>query len=175
MINCQSFYFSDDGTIPNNPAYPLLYYPQALSVSHHNASKVLQQLDNHGWTNGWVNGIFSYHHYHSNVHEILAVVSGSAKVMLWGKEGREISFSESDAVLIPAGVGHCRLSSTRDFRVVCAYAGGRTYDLCKGKPEERPQVLENIKEVPVPESDPVTGNKDPLYHHWKNWCLDWPS
>jgi len=166
MITCKAFKFEDDGSVPNNPELPLLIYPGALNESQKNSNAALDLLGKHGWTNAWVDGIFSYHHYHSNTHEVLAVVSGSADVKLGGEQGREFHIEAGDVILLPAGVGHCRLGSSPDFRVVGAYAGGRSYDLCRGKPNERPQVLENIKKVPLPEKDPVTGRKDPLHKHW---------
>lgn len=166
MITCNAYTFEDDGSIPNNRELPLLIYPGALEESRRKPDAALDLLGGHGWTNGWVNGIFSYHHYHSNTHEVLAVVSGSADVKLGGSRGREFHIQAGDVILIPAGVGHCRLGGSPDFRVVGAYAGGRSYDLCRGKPGERPQVLENIQKVPVPEKDPVTGQEDPLHRHW---------
>lgn len=167
VVSCNAFMFKDDGSIPNNPQLPLLLYPRGLKKEQKNPNEALALLGSHGWTNGWVNGIFSYHHYHSNTHEVLAVVSGTAEVKLGGEQGKKFQIQAGDVILIPAGVGHCRLSSSPDFQVVGAYAGGQSYDLCKGKPEERPQVLENIKNVPLPDNDPVTGRVDPLYQHWK--------
>jgi uncharacterized protein YjlB len=35
-----------------------------------------------------------------------------------------------------------------------------------GEPDERPEVLENIRKVPLPEADPVFGNEGPLLEHW---------
>ncbi|MGD8428448.1 MAG: cupin domain-containing protein [Balneolaceae bacterium] len=167
MITCTPYQFEDDGSIPNNPNLPLLYYPRSLGEHLKNAEAALELLGSHGWTNGWVNGIFSYHHYHSNTHEVLAIVSGTAEVRLGGEQGNEFYIETGDVILIPAGVGHCCLGSSYDFKVVGAYAGGRSYDLCRGNPEERPQVLENIKKVPMPKHDPVTGKKDPLYQYWQ--------
>jgi len=166
-INCQAFHFEDDGSIPNNEL-PLLLYPQALSDEQLDPDKCIRLLADHGWTGAWVNGIFPYHHYHSNAHEVLAVIGGSARVMLGGPEGEEVEIKAGDVVLIPAGVGHCRLSSSGGFRVVGAYDRGLSYDLCKGDPGERPQVLVNIKQVPMPKQDPVTGERELLYGCWRD-------
>lgn len=168
MKECNTFYFEDDGSIPNNPELPLLIYPQVLSAEQKSSTACKDLLNSNGWGNAWVDGIFSYHHYHSTTHEVLAVLSGSAKVKMGGKEGEELSISSGDAIIIPAGVGHCKMDSSGDFRVMGAYPDGENYDLCTGKPSERPQVLQNIKEVPLPELDPVTGKKDPLHQYWKN-------
>lgn len=167
MINCKTYLFEDDGTIPNNSELPLLIYPNVLAGDQTSSSTCKELLNVHGWMRAWVNGIYSYHHYHSTTHEVLAVISGSANVKMGGEQGEEFSISAGDVIVIPAGVGHCNLGSSRDFRVVGAYPGGRSYDMCTGKPGERPQVLQNIKEVPMPELDPVTGEKDPLYEYWE--------
>ena len=164
-MECKAYNFDDDGSIPNSPL-PLLLYPDALSKEQRQPANCRKLLKSHGWSNTWVNGIFSYHHYHSNAHEVLAVLDGQAKVLLGGAEGKQVSLSAGDVVLIPAGTGHCRLSSSSDFKVMGAYDRGKDHDLCRGKPEERPQVLENIKEVPMPEQDPVTGEQSPLYDYW---------
>jgi uncharacterized protein YjlB len=165
-MQCKTFIFEDDGSIPNNPALPLLVYLDALSERQVNASKSRELVNAHGWSNTWINGIYSYHHYHSTTHEVLVVLSGSAEVKMGGEQGEILSISAGDAVIIPAGVGHCNMGSTDDFRVMGAYPGGRSYDLCTGKSDERPQVLQNIKEVSLPKLDPITGEKNPLYKYW---------
>lgn len=167
MVDCQSYFFEDDGSIPNNSRLPLLVYKQGLSENDIEASSCKQLLANHNWTGAWVNGIFDYHHYHSTAHEVLAVISGNATVKFGGPEGEELQVSERDVVVIPAGVGHCLISNSVDFRVIGAYPDGQSWDLCTGRPEERPQVLDNIKKVPLPKYDPVTGEKEPLFEYWK--------
>jgi len=166
MIDCQTYLLEDDGSIPNNPTLPLLVYPDALNEEKLQAESCKTLLNTHGWSNAWVNGIFSYHHYHSTTHEVLVVISGSAEVKMGGEQGKRLSISEGDVIVIPAGVGHCLLNSSSDFRVVGAYPGGKSYDLCTGKPDERPQVLENIRNVEIPQMDPVTGNREPLLDYW---------
>jgi uncharacterized protein YjlB len=63
-------------------------------------------------------------------------------------------------------VGHRNLGSSRDFLVVGAYPEGQSWDLRTGEPDERPEVLENISKVPLPETDPVFGDEGPLHEHW---------
>lgn len=167
-MDCETYFFEDDGSIPNNPDLPLLLYPDALSDDHTDASACRELLNEQNWSNEWVNGIYSYHHYHSTTHEVLAVLSGSATVKMGGEQGKELSISKGDVIVIPAGVGHCNLGSSVDFRVMGAYPGGQGYDLCTGKDDERPQVLENIKNVAIPDLDPVTGEKEPLHQKWKS-------
>lgn len=70
-------------------------------------------------------------------------------------------------VVIPAGVGHCNVGSSSEFLVVGAYPRGQSWDLHTGEPDERPEVLENIRNVPFPEADPVFGKEGPLLEQWK--------
>ena len=59
-----SYLFGDDGRIPNNPTLPLLVYSQALDSSEQDSSRCKELLAENGWGGAWVNGVFSYHHYH---------------------------------------------------------------------------------------------------------------
>ncbi|MDX1619171.1 MAG: hypothetical protein R3224_10330, partial [Balneolaceae bacterium] len=81
--------------------------------------------------------------------------------------GEALEIQAGDAVVIPAGVGHCLLTGSDDFRVVGAYPEGQTWDMCTGKPDERPQVLKNIGEVELPTGDPLTGTREPLLEYWE--------
>jgi uncharacterized protein YjlB len=160
-------FFEDDGHIPNNPKLPLLVYPQALVESERSPRRCKELLAENGWGGAWINGVFSYHHYHSNAHEVLCVVEGEASIAFGGPEGATVEVEAGDVVVIPAGVGHCNAGSSNDFTVVGAYPRGQeSYDLRTGEKGERPEVLENIRNVPLPESDPLFGEGGPLLGHW---------
>ncbi len=161
----QTLQFEDDGRIPNNPDLPLLLYTQVLPETNRlEACKSL--FERNGWGGMWVNGIFSYHHYHSTAHEVLGIVGGSASVQFGGEQGQTVQVQAGDVVVIPAGVGHCNLQSSADFITVGAYPAGQNWDLCTGKPDERPQVLDNIQRVPLPRLDPMYGSGGPLLDIW---------
>jgi len=69
--------------------------------------------------------------------------------------------------VIPAGVGHCNEGSDSEFSVIGAYPRGQeNYDLRTGEEDERPEVLENISNVSLPESDPLFGEGGPLVRSW---------
>jgi uncharacterized protein YjlB len=67
----REYTFDDDGRIPNNPTLPLLVYSQALATSDLDPSRCKELFAENGWGGAWVDGVFSYHHYHSNAHEVL--------------------------------------------------------------------------------------------------------
>ena len=66
-----------------------------------------------------------------------------------------------DAVLIPAGVGHKRLSSTPGLLVIGGYPAGQRADLMREGAEDRAGIRARIASVPHPESDPVEGGGPP--------------
>ncbi len=166
-IEVRELRFEDDGRIPNNPALPLLLYPQALAEDAREHSRCRELLSKNGWGGSWINGVFSYHHYHSTSHEVLCVVGGGARITFGGPEGETVEVRAGDVVVIPAGVGHCNEGSGSGFSVVGAYPRGQeNYDLRTGEEGERPEVLENIRNVPMPETDPLFGGEGPLLGHW---------
>jgi uncharacterized protein YjlB len=98
----------------------------------------------------------------------LCVVGGSASIAFGGPKGEIIEVSAGDAVMIPAGVGTCNRGSDGEFSVIGAYPRGQEdYDLRTGEEGERPQVLENISNLALPESDPLFGEGGPLVLRWE--------
>lgn len=157
--------FADDGRIPNS-RLPLLHYPAVLARGDASAEAMEELLAKTGWPPRWRASIFTYHHFHSTAHEVLGVASGDAWVQMGGPMGRELRIFAGDVVVIPAGVGHCRLSSSADFFVVGGYPPGADWDLMRGQVGERPEADRNIAAVPLPETDPVSGATGLLLDLW---------
>ena len=155
--------FEDDGTIPNNPSLPVIFYPGAFKT---HPQEIESTFNLNNWRNSWVNGVFDYHHYHSNTHEVLGVRAGSARLLLGGQKGEAIKVNTGDVLVLPAGTGHKKLTSSPDFEIVGAYPDGKDYNIQTGSPDERPQVLEEIKQVEVPSTDPVYGNRGQVVDRW---------
>ena len=179
MPTVRTWRFDDDGRIPNNPALPLVLYPRALSFADapDPATVAEARFRENGWRGAWRNGVFSFAHYHSNAHEVLAVCAGRARVRFGGEAGEVLEVEAGDVVVLPAGTGHQNLGASPDFLVVGAYPRGQEdYDLCRGAPDERPRVLDAIARVPLPASDPVYGNQGPLVNEWhgRTACLSAP-
>lgn len=162
-----SHHFKDDGSIPNNKL-PLLLYPGVIMFEENDSVTVCKSLfSNNQWNDSWTNGIYSFHHFHSNAHEVLGVCDGTATVQFGGKKGIISSISRGDVVVIPAGVGHKNLRSSPNLLVVGAYPPNqRNWDLCKGNSNEYQQALQNIPRVSLPTTDPVYGKDGPLTQRW---------
>jgi uncharacterized protein YjlB len=160
-------YFTDDGSIPNS-ALPLLVYRQAFTLGSSDlASTIEQHFAGNDWTGSWRAGVFPFHHYHSTTHEVRAVYRGTATLQFGGEKGRKFGVKPGDVVVIPAGVGHKRIDSSLDFSVIGAYPGGRSWDLLRGRPGERPRADRNIAAVPLPDNDPIAGPGGPLRQIWE--------
>lgn len=163
----QSIYFRDDGRIPNS-RYPVLIYRNCFSERGDSAAKWLEEkFADHNWKNSWRNGVYDYHHYHSNTHEVLGVYQGKALLQLGGEKGEKIEVSAGDVIVLPAGVGHKNLGS-ENFKVVGAYPEGRAHDMNTGKTDERPAADQNITAVPIPRQDPLTGKNGGLGELWRH-------
>jgi len=86
--------------------------------------------------------------------------------LLGGDDGQEVEVKTGDVAVLPAGTGHKKISSTGDFQIVGAYPGGVSPNKKVGNLDERPYVLEDIQNTPLPQKDPVYGNEGPLLKEW---------
>lgn len=165
-MKLEKYFFEDDGLIPNN-SLPLLLYRDAFDRrGSEGADWLIKQFGTNNWKNSWINGVYGYHHYHSTSHEVLGVCSGTATLHLGGQQGERIDVEAGDIIIVPAGVGHKNLGSSRDFQVVGAYPGGSSYDLKTGEKGERPTADENIAAVPIPDTDPMQGADKGVPNIW---------
>jgi uncharacterized protein YjlB len=153
---------ASDGAIPNHPRWPLLVYPEVLANSSPEAFEEL--FTRNRWPAAWRNGVFPFHHYHSNSHEALGVYSGEVTVQFGGDAGVTVTAKPGDVIVLPAGTGHKRLSSHGALGIVGAYPEGAHPDTCR--PGNK-NPLDAIARVPLPAADPVYGAGGPLFEHWK--------
>ena len=155
----------ENGPYPNNPKLPLLIYKGALEEL--SPAKIQALFTANGWRQAWVNGIYPFHHFHSNVHEILGVSSGSCEVQIGGEDGEIFKVEAGDVLILPAGTAHKNLRSTSDFTCVGAYSSDIPYDMHHGKKEEVSSVVQRIAKVALPNADPVFGREGPLFEYWE--------
>ncbi|WP_219339794.1 cupin domain-containing protein [Luteimonas salinisoli] len=167
MPDPRALHLAPNGWVPNNPRLPALLYRQVEPSRGTDATAIAfeRRFGRHRWPAGWRDGIFAYHHYHSTAHEVLGVAAGSARVMLGGPGGEVVEIEAGDALVLPAGTGHCREAASDDFLVVGAYPAGQRWDLCTSA--ATPAMLERIAAVPVPTSDPASGRGGALPRMWR--------
>lgn len=125
MVEVKKYYLSPTALIPNSPN-PLLHYPRLLAdKTECNAAKAQELFSSNGWQTQWIwrYGPTQTSHYHSQAHECMAVLSGSATIRFGvadtsydldasthgsAKEtgGVELHAEAGDVFVIPAGVSH---------------------------------------------------------------------
>ena len=166
--NPKTFLFVDDGSVPNNPRLPFLFYRSAIDLAGtpDPEETIEKAFRANGWGDMWRNGIYPYVHYHSMIHEGLGVARGRARVRFGGANGEEIELGRGDVCVLPAGTGHQGLWASQDLMVIGAYPKSGRYDLCRGSKAEHRKAVQTIPSVPLPETDPVFGASGPLLRLW---------
>ncbi|MGZ5840577.1 MAG: hypothetical protein ACXWJ8_01410 [Xanthobacteraceae bacterium] len=164
----QTFMFTDDGSVPNNPRLPFVVYRHVIDfIGATDPEPVIEKIfRTNGWGDIWRNGIFPYVHYHSSIHEGMGIARGRAKVRFGGNNGKEIDLAQGDVCILPAGTGHQCVWASPDLMVIGTYPKTGKYDLCRGSKIEHTKALQTIPEVPLPDSDPVFGKQGPLLRLW---------
>jgi uncharacterized protein YjlB len=153
-----TLHFAPDGFIPNNPRLPLVCYRGALDLDARDIEHaIIRHFAANGWGDAWINGIYPFQHYHATAHEVLGIARGQALVQFGGPHGPKLDVATGDVVMIPAGVGHCRLEMSGDLSVVGAYPEGQSADLRRDNAGDCQGAAARIAAVALPPRDPVTG------------------
>jgi uncharacterized protein YjlB len=160
--------FADDGIIPNNPRFPVLIYRAvAVGTKAFDPGTMMDAVfETNGWGRSWRDTIYDFVHYHSQVHEVLGVARGTAKIECGGIKGRVLSLKPGDVLILPAGTGHRLIEASRDFLVVGAYPEDGTYDECTDT-RDRSDAIKRIAKVRRPAKDPVFGKSGPMVRLWR--------
>jgi uncharacterized protein YjlB len=143
--------------ILDHPRWPLLVYPQITTDPQAELFEAL--FARNRWPAAWRNGVFPFHHFHSNSHEVLGVYEGEVTVQFGGDGGVALTAKPGDVVILPAGTRHKKLSARGALGIVGAYPEGSDPDTCRGS---SPEILD----VALPACDPVYGPAGPLFTYW---------
>lgn len=156
-----------DAEIPNHPRWPLLVYPGAVPITGEDPAAAFEALfARHGWPPAWRDGVFPFHHFHPDGHEALGIYAGEVSVRFGGEQGVLLTARPGDVIVLPAGVGHCKVASRGALGVVGAYPGRGQPRTCRPSAVQRAVQLGEVTRVPRPEMDPVFGANGPLQAHW---------
>ena len=137
--------------------WPLLVYPQVTgSISPEYFENLFTR---NRWPAAWRNGVFPFHHYHPNSHEVLGVYEGEVTVQFGGDAGPGRNGHPGDVIVLPAGTAHKKLSARGSLGIVGAYPEG-------SRPEKKRGFEKHGGEAPLPACDPVHGPGGPLFKYW---------
>lgn len=152
--------------VPNSPL-PLLIYRGVIDPDTKDlATRLEQHFAAHGWPPHWRSSVYPFTHFHTTTHEAVGIYAGSAELQLGGDNGQVYRVNICDVILIPAGVGHKCVSATEDFMLVGAYPPNHSPDLCRDEPEKLSERREAIKQVHLPQSDPVLAGSEGCVKTW---------
>jgi uncharacterized protein YjlB len=161
----QALSLAPDDRMPNS-RLPVLIYRGAIAMDAANTAGGFDRLfGQNGWRGIWRDGIYDFHHFHSNAHEVLGIAQGTATLQLGGESGKQIEVQPGDVLVLPAGTGHCRIRASENFVVIGAYPPGQEhYDICR---DRSPEAELRVEKVKLPQSDPTAGADGPLLRLWK--------
>jgi uncharacterized protein YjlB len=164
----ETLFVVDDGDVPNHPRWPLIVYSQAIAPETLDKSEYAfdELFERNGWPVGFRNGIYPFTHYHSNTHEVLGIARGEATVQFGGKSGKTLTARAGDALLLPTGTGHKRISASHDLLVIGAYPPGSKYDLMRSGESDKAAIRARIARVAKPNTDPVSGASGAMISLW---------
>ncbi|WP_292232420.1 cupin domain-containing protein [Mesorhizobium sp.] len=149
-----------------NSALPVILYRNCFTDS----KELEHRLRSNGWIPDWYSaeGMFPYHHFHSDAHEIIAVLKGKLRGKVGGPDGVEVVMGSGDVIVLPAGVAHIGLAVSADLWTVGGYPSGYAiHDFRLGDMGEYANCLANTLSVPSPAADPLGGLDGPLAETWR--------
>ncbi len=157
MLDIKQLMISEQKPFPNS-VFPVLIYPQVFEAQN-GLADFSGLFASNNWQGIWENGVYGFHHFHADAHEVLGCRRGWVKVRLGGPLGRGVVLNQGDAVLIPAGVGHMRMDQSPDYSIVGAYPPKQSPDLQRGEAGYFEEMKLRVAAVALPKCDPITGSE----------------
>lgn len=164
--DAQTHLFEPDGGIPNS-RLPLVLWRGRLPREARGGTAATALFRRNGWQGTWVYTVFPYWHFHSRGHEVLACVSGTARIGLGGDRGIKVDVAPGDVCVIPAGVGHRRLDASGDFQMAGGYPPGQEGNIVRPGDLSDERIAGEIAAVALPQTDPVSGRADGIVAIWR--------
>ena len=158
-------HFLPDGGIPNS-GLPLLFWKGRLPVEARGGERAQALFRRNAWQGTWVYTVLPYWHFHTRGHEVLACVSGTARLGFGGNRGLKADVAAGDVCVIPAGVGHRRYDASADFQMAGGYPPGQEGNIVRPGEMDEDAIAREIAGVALPERDPISGLRDGLVPVW---------
>lgn len=157
--------FDPRGGVPNSDL-PLLLWKGRLPVECREGEAACALYRRNGWGGTWVYTVYPFWHFHTRGHEVLSCVAGQARIGFGGDGGMVADIDVGDVAIIPAGVGHRKLEASADFLMAGGYPPGQEGNIVRPGDFDRDTAVAEIRRVPLPETDPITGGADGVVALW---------
>lgn len=149
-----------------NSTLPLLFWKKRLADCP-DGEGVCALYRQNGWQGTWVSTVYPFWHFHTRGHEVLTCVSGSARIGLGGDAGIVAEIGVGDVTIIPAGVGHKRLQSSRDFAMAGGYPPAQEGNILRPGEIDISKAVTEISRLALPARDPISGGGDGVVAVWR--------
>lgn len=159
-------HFKPSSGVPNSDL-PLVFWRNRVPAGVEGGEAVCALYRRNSWASVWIYSVFQFWHFHTHGHEVLSCVSGSARIALGGDNGIIADVSVGDVTIIPAGVGHKRLSSSADFLMAGGYPPGQSGNIVRPGDLDSAKIAAEIGTVALPKTDPITGRADGIVEIWQ--------
>lgn len=95
-------------------------------------------------------------------------MAGSATIGFGGDDGLVVDVRVGDVAVVPAGVGHKRLSASPGFQMAGGYPPGQQGDIVRPKDLADDELTARLAKVALPASDPVIGQAAGIVEIWRS-------
>jgi uncharacterized protein YjlB len=158
--------FRAEADMPNS-RLPLVLWRGRLPSSARGGTAATALFRRNGWQGTWVYTVFPYWHFHTRGHEVLACVSGRARIGFGGDRGIKVDVEAGDVCVIPAGVGHRRYDASGDFQMAGGYPPGQQGNIVRPGEIDGQTAAGEIAALALPETDPISGMADGIAAIWR--------
>lgn len=152
--------------IPNS-VLPLVLWKARLPREAREGRAAGALYRRNGWGGTWVYTVYPFWHFHTRGHEVLGCVGGRARIGFGGEAGIVVDVEQGDVALVPAGVGHRKLDASGDFLMAGGYPPGQEGNIVRPGHLDDQRIAAELREVALPESDPVSGLFDGVVDIWR--------
>ncbi|WPG98621.1 Hypothetical protein R9X50_00141400 [Acrodontium crateriforme] len=168
-------YWTPPSVYAPNSLLPVLVYRNVVPADQ-GQDAIQKLIEANHWEKRGVWGHIAHAHYHSLTAECYAPISGSTKCLYGASkyddesQGVRFEMKVGDIAVHPAGVAHCNLESTEDYRYFGLYPEGSSKADSVYTRLEGPQFaakVNNARTCPIPEWDPIEGKNGPLPRIWR--------
>jgi uncharacterized protein YjlB len=159
--------FPPSGGIPNS-RLPLVIWKGGLPRAARSGEAACALYAANGWGGTWVYTVYPFWHFHTLGHEVLSCVAGNASIGFGGDEGMVADISVGDVAIVPAGVGHKKLSASPGFQMAGGYPPNQRGDIVRPGEMDDEAVRTAIAKLALPATDPISGGRDRIVEIWSN-------